>query len=104
MFHSMARRSQLRIYTLDPATADEFVSRFHEVLVPLRNAHGFSLDGAWLAEDKTRFTWVTSHDCPEGWDVAEKTYYADPRRINIGWDPRDYISVMDLSMVAASSG
>jgi hypothetical protein len=98
----MARRSQLRIYKLDPATADEFVSRFNEVLVPLRKSHGFSVDGAWLAEDKTRFTWVTSHDCPDGWDAAETTYYADPRRQNIGWDPGDYVSEMDLSMVEPS--
>jgi hypothetical protein len=97
----MARRSQLRIYQLDPATADDFVARFNADLVPLRREYGFSVDGAWLSEDKTRFTWVTSHDCPDGWDVAEKTYYSDPRRQNLGWDPRDYISEMDLSMVAA---
>jgi hypothetical protein len=95
----MARRSQLRIYTLDPATADEFVTRFHEVLVPLRISAGFTVDGAWLAEDRTRFTWVTSHDCPDGWEAAEAAYYASPERQNIGFDPRDYIKAMDLSMV-----
>jgi hypothetical protein len=95
----MARRSQLRIYTLVPATAEEFVAHFHRELVPLRVRYGFSLDAAYLAEDRTRFTWVTSHDCPDGWDVAEKTYYDSPERTGISFKPADYIVEHDVSMV-----
>lgn len=95
----MSRRSQLRIYTLHPETADEFVALFHRELVPLRATHGYTLDGAWLADDRTRFVWVTSHDCPDGWEAAEKAYYESPERSSIPFDPGDFIVSMDISMV-----
>jgi hypothetical protein len=99
----MPRRSQLRIYALDPVTADEFVAGFHEHLVPLRARFGFSLDGAWLSEDRTRFAWVTSHDGPEGFEAAEAAYYASPERVSVPFQPVPYISSMDISMVAATA-
>ena len=67
----MARRSQLRIYTVDPATSQEWVGLFFEHIVPLREQYGFSVDASYLSEDGGRFVWVTSHDCPDGWDAAE---------------------------------
>jgi hypothetical protein len=95
----MARRTQLRIYTLDPARAEEFVRHFAEQLVPLRTTYGFSIDAAWLAEDHTRFTWVTSHDCPDGWDAAEAAYYNSPERTSFPFNPGEYIIDHDVSMV-----
>ena len=96
----MARRSQLRIYTLVPESAEEFVAHFRRELVPLRERYGFSLDACYLAEDRTRFTWVTSHDCPDGWDAAEQAYYSSPERTTISFTPGDYILAHDVSMVA----
>ena len=96
----MTRRSQLRIYTIDPAKADEFVAKFRSELVPIRTAHGFTVDCAYLAEDRSRFSWVTSHDCPDGWEAAERTYYESPGRRAISFAPGDYILEHDISMVA----
>jgi len=98
----MARRSQLRIYTLRPAVAHEWVRLFRQHLVPLREQHGFSVDCAYLAEDGGRFTWVTSHDCPDGWEAAEAAYYASPERSAIPFSPGDYIEAHDVSMVTAA--
>jgi hypothetical protein len=95
----MTRRSQLRIYTLAPDTAEEFVANFRRELVPLRDRYGFSVDCAYLADDRTRFTWVTSHDCPDGWETAERTYYDSPERASISFKPGDYILAHDVTMV-----
>src|SRR4051812_40421553 len=95
----MSRRSQLRIYTIEPTTADEWVKLFYEHLVPLRAQHGFSLDWSVLSDDNARFVWMTSHDCPDGWEAAESTYYASPERSSLPFDPSDYISGHDVSMV-----
>ena len=95
----MARRYQLRIYTLVPERADEFVANFHRELVPLRTLYGFAVDAAFLAEDRTRFTWVTSHGGPEGWDAAERSYYDSPERKGISFAPGDYILDHDVTMV-----
>jgi hypothetical protein len=95
----MSRRSQLRIYTVDPATSGEWARVFHEHIVPLREQHGFSVDWSLLSEDGTRFVWLTSHDCPEGWDAAEATYYASPERSALPFSPADYISAHDVTMV-----
>ncbi len=96
----MARRSQLRIYTLDPIGADTFVAGFHEFLVPLRARFGFSLESSWLSEDRTRFAWVTAHDGPEGFEAAEATYYASPERTSLPFQPGPFIVSMDICMVA----
>ena len=76
----MSRRSQLRIYTIEPTTADEWVGLFYEHIVPLRAQHGFSVDWSYLSDDGGRFVWMASHDCPDGWEAAESTYYASPER------------------------
>ena len=96
----MARRSQLRIYTVDPATSEEWVGLFYAHIVPLREQYGFSVDASYLSEDGGRFVWVTSHDCPDGWDAAEGAYYASPERGALPFKPSDYISAHDISMVA----
>ena len=98
----MSRRSQLRIYTVEPTTADEWVKLFFAHLVPLREQYGFSVDWSVLSEDNTRFVWMTSHDCPDGWEAAESTYYASPERSSLPFDPSDYISGHDVSMVAVA--
>lgn len=96
----MARRSQLRIYTVDPATSTEWAGLFRQHLGPLREQYGFSIDSAYLSEDGARFVWVTSHDCPDGWDAAESAYYASPERNALPFQPSDYISAHDVTMVA----
>jgi hypothetical protein len=95
----MARRSQLRIYTIDPTTAEEWVELFYAHIVPLREQHGFSVDWSLLSEDGTRFAWLTSYDGPEEWDAAEATYYASPQRAALPFKPGDYISEHDVTMV-----
>ncbi len=95
----MSRRSQLRIYTIEPATADEFLKLFYQHIAPLREQHGFSIDWSYLSEDRGRFVWMTSHDCPDGWEAAESTYYASPQRAALPFAPGDYISGHDVSMV-----
>ena len=100
---AMARRSQLRIYTFHPETAEEWVRLFHAHIQPLREAHGFSVDASYLSDDHTRFCWITSHDCPDGWDAAEAAYYASPERNQLPFTTSDYITGHDVTMVQPTS-
>ena len=100
----MARRSQLRIYTIHPETAEEWVGLFHQHIQPLRERYGFSVDGSYLSDDRTRFCWITSHDCPDGWEAAEQAYYASPERSALPFTTSDYITGHDVTMVMPTRG
>jgi len=100
---AMARRSQLRIYTIVPDTAEEWVRLFHAHIVPLRRQYGFSVDASYLSDDRTRFCWVASHDCPDGWEAAEAAYYASPERSSLPFDTSAYITGHDVTMVQPTS-
>jgi hypothetical protein len=95
----MSRRSQLRIYTVDPATSEEWVARFYEHIVPLREQHGFIVEWSLLSEDSARFAWLVSHEDGDNWEAAEATYYASPERSAVPFSPGDYISAHDVTMV-----
>lgn len=80
--------TQLREYRIAAGQLDRFVEEWSTQLAPLRRAIGFTIPGAWTAEDDDRFVWLLSH--PGGWDAfqaADERYFASPERQAFDPDP-----------------
>jgi hypothetical protein len=82
---------QLRTYEIKPGQMEEFVALFRDHLVPLREAYGYEVLGAWNDPEDGTFVWVVGHEAPDGWDAAEKTYYDAPERASIPRDPKEFL-------------
>ena len=65
---------QMRDYTVKPGCVDSYVKAWRERIYPLRRAHGFRIDGAWVAPDKNQFFWTLAYDGPEDWSAKNAAY------------------------------
>ncbi len=95
---------QLRTYVLVPETADEFVRLWERDLVPLRQAHGFHVVGAWRAPERDEFAWLVRWDGAGTFQDGERGYLEARDRAGLGWNPKDYIESMDLRLIEAIEG
>ena len=84
--------SQLRIFTINRGRMDEFIEAWLEGVYPLRRAHGFTIENAWVTEDRNQFLWILSYDGPEEWESKDTAYYASEERNVLDPDPRQYIA------------
>lgn len=91
---------QVRTYQLRAGTMDEFVALFRDHVVPLREAHGYQVLGAWNDAETDRFVWVVGHEAPDGWDAAEQAYYDSPGRAALPANPSDYVESSHLELMA----
>ncbi len=92
-------QSQLRIYDIKPGTMEEFAAKVEDELIPIRLDHGFTRCGPWIVEDTYQYAWVVHYDGPEGFEAADRRYYADPRRGEMTFNPMDYIDRVDARML-----
>ncbi|TBH20518.1 NIPSNAP family protein [Thermus thermamylovorans] len=84
---------EMRRYRLKEGAKEAFQKVFLEVIVPLRQALGFRVLGAyWLSERD--FLWFVEH---ERFAEAEKAYYDHPERRKV--DPRQYIEEIETRFV-----
>lgn len=83
----MPRRTQLRIYTIAEGALDEFVEAWSHGVRPLRERHGFTVDGAWTIPEHDRFVWLLSFAGPGSFEEADGAYYASPDRAALSPDP-----------------
>ena len=60
-------------------------------MVPLREGHGFTVDGAWVIPDQSRFVWLLSYSGPGSFEDADASYYASPERAALTPDPAELI-------------
>jgi hypothetical protein len=81
---------QLRDYTIEPGRLDDFVREWHEVVLPLRVAMGFSVLGPWIERDASRFVWLIGYDGDIG--AADEAYYASAERRAIDPDPARHVA------------
>lgn len=82
------RTTELRDYLIEPGRLDEFVAAWRAGVVPLRQAHGYRIDAAWVVRAENRFMWLLSLDVPAAeWEARNDAYYADPRRLALDPDP-----------------
>jgi len=80
--------TELRDYRIQERLLLRFVEEWRDGIAPLRRSMGFTIDGAWLVEDESRFVWLLSH--PGDWDAfadADRSYYASPQRAALDPDP-----------------
>jgi hypothetical protein len=54
--------------------------------VPLRRAHGFKVEGAWVVEEENLFVWILSRE-GTGWEETEAAYYESDERKSLSLDP-----------------
>jgi hypothetical protein len=50
------------------------------------------VDGAWVAEEESRFVWILTYDGPEDWKAKDADYYASPERNSLDPDPAKLIA------------
>jgi hypothetical protein len=82
----------LRIYTIRPGEMDAWLEEWREHVVPLRQAVGFRVFGAWVSEQTDTFTWLIGYDGPEGFEAANAAYYASPERTAVDPNPGRHIA------------
>lgn len=83
----MAELAQLRMYQVEDGKLAEFVEEWRNEVVPLRRAQGFRVDGAWTAEQDSRFIWIISYEGPESFESKDRAYYESPARKSLEPDP-----------------
>jgi hypothetical protein len=92
--------TELRDYTIAAGQLDEFVQEWRRGVVPLRQAHGYRVDGAWTIPDENRFVWLLTLDVPpDEWEARNDAYYADPARAELDPDPARLIVSQRHSLV-----
>jgi hypothetical protein len=85
--------TQLRSYRIADGAIDQFVSEWRSQLAPLREAIGFTIDGAWTVVGESRFVWLLSH--AGSWDdfaAADRRYFDSPERARVDPDPARLIA------------
>jgi hypothetical protein len=84
--------TQLRDYRIEAGAMDDWVTEWRAKIVPIRRAVGFSIAGAWIVEEESRFVWLLRH--PDGWEAfeaADAAYFASPERAALDPDPARFI-------------
>ena len=88
----MPTTTELREYIIADGHVDEFVAAWQQGVVPLREGHGFRIDGAWLVREERRFVWLLSLDADADEFIRRnKAYYQDPARSELDPDPAQWI-------------
>lgn len=90
---------RLRIYTLYNETADDFIRRWATELVPLREAMGFQVLGAWRVLSEHQLVWIVGWPGPGSYDDAEARYHDSPARRAVTWDTADFVASYDVRPV-----
>ena len=94
--------TQLRIYKIRPGKMDDFVRIWQEGVVPLRQKHGFRVDGAWIVPERYQFVWLCSYDGPEDWETKDRAYYTAPERAALDPDPASLLEEINTTFVTSA--
>ena len=86
------KTTQIRIFTINKGKMEAFVDAWTKGVYPLRIKNGFSIDGAWIVQEKNKFIWLLSYDGAESFKVKDSAYYASQGRAAINPDPAQYIA------------
>ena len=86
--------SQLRVYKVKDGRMEEFVALWRDHLVPAREHHGFTIEGAW--HDDSTFAWVVHHD---DFERAEAVYYDSPERAAAPVEPKTLLDEVDVRLL-----
>lgn len=90
---------QLRDYRILDGQMDEWISRWSAGVVPIREAIGFEILGAWADRANSRFVWLVGYSGADGFAAAEERYHASPERLALFPEPSELIEAATLDMV-----
>ena len=82
----------MRIYQIEDGRLGEFIEGWSTGIRPIRERHGFKVEGAWQAEEESRFIWIVSYDGPELWADRNAAYYESDERRMLVPDPTALIT------------
>jgi hypothetical protein len=91
---------QLRRYTINKGRLDDFIAAWKKGVYPLRQRHGFRIEGAWVIRERNEFVWLMSYD-GDDWEAKDKAYYASPERAALEPDPAQWIARTEHWFVAS---
>lgn len=83
--------TQLRIYTIENESMDQWVYFWKTKVKPLRKKMGFKIEHAWRADDSNQFIWILSHCGPGSWESYDQAYYESFERQSFSPDPCRFI-------------
>ncbi len=84
---------QLRRYTINKGRLDDFVDAWRRGVYPLRLKFGFTIDGAWVIQERSEFVWIMSlPGTLDDWRVRDAAYYASADRTALHPDPAQWIA------------
>lgn len=93
--------TELRRYTINRGQMDEFIAAWLKGVYPLRQRHGFRIDGAWVIRERNEFIWLLSYD-GDDWEAKNKAYYASPERAALDPDPAQWIARIEHWFVTSA--
>lgn len=87
---------QMRTYEIADGELDEFIEGWTTHVVPLREAMGFVVCGAWCDAERSTFTWVLGYHGQGSQAEAEKAYQERKARGAANNDPSRYVTSASL--------
>ena len=81
---------ELRRNRITAGHIDECVEAWLSGVVPLRRRFGFAIDGAWIVEATGELVWVLAYDGEDGFEAADRRYYASAERVALEPDPAQW--------------
>ncbi len=91
--------TQLRIYTINRDSLQQFAAEWRDKILPLRRKLGFQIEGAWLMPDTGQFIWLISHEGPETWETKDAEYFSSAERQAMQPDPARLIARLEQHFV-----
>jgi hypothetical protein len=86
---SEQRTTNLRLYRALPGKLDEFVKGWQELIVPMRERHGFRVEYAWKLREQDVLAWVISLPGDAAhFSQAQEAYVNSPGREEINQNVR----------------
>lgn len=91
----MAKTVQVRIYDVRPERFDEWIEKFHQLIVPLRRELGFEIQGSWVDRERSQHIWIIAYDGDSAFEEANAAYWASPKRTELDVNPDDFLTATD---------
>jgi len=90
---------ELRDYRIRQGRMDDWIAGWKTGVVPLREAVGFQVIGAWVDRQQDRFVWLMGYAGADGFASADERYYASQQRRELHPDPAELIEEAGAAMV-----
>lgn len=86
---------ELRRNRIRAGEMDAFLAAWAPQVPALRRRFGFELVGAWVVEGGDELVWILGYDGEDGFDAADRRYYASPERSALDPDPARFMETND---------